>query len=111
MAKAKGMFQKLVDITNKRDTEAFKNLFHEDYMHVRETDLVNKDEFFEEILVVWSKPDWNWHQIAKYIYEYKHTMLTRWEENGEVVTNSAILKEGQFWRTIINRAPKETSHS
>ena len=38
------MFQQLIECFNNWDEETFKELHHEDYMFIRETELLNRDE-------------------------------------------------------------------
>jgi hypothetical protein len=108
MTKSKSMFEKTNDVFENWDKEAFKNLFHEDYMKVRETEMVNRDEHVEDVSKLASQSDWNWHtdwnwhKIVKNMYEDEYVSVSRWEENGEIVTNCVILREGQFWRSMVN---------
>jgi hypothetical protein len=71
-------------------------------MKVRETEMVNRDEHVEDVSKLASQSDWNWDKIVKNMYEDEYVSVSRWEENGEIVTNCVILREGQFWRSMVN---------
>jgi len=43
------LFQKYVEVFTDWDVDAFRGLHHEDFMFVRETDLLNLDEHIEII--------------------------------------------------------------
>ena len=62
---------------DKWDSIAFKNCFHEEFMFVRETDLVTRDEFCASIdnLMEQGKLDW---QNIELVHENDHVMETKW---------------------------------
>ena len=58
------LFQKYVEVFTDWDVDAFRGLYHEDFMFVRETDLLNLDEHIEIIdKLVWDG-QMNWHKVA-----------------------------------------------
>jgi len=78
-------------------------------MHLQETDFLNKDEHVKVISELATKPELNWHKIAKCVYEDEYVSITRWEENGEIVTHCSTIKNDQVWRAVISRVPMESS--
>ena len=109
MIKSNSLFQKLYNIFENWDEEAFRNHHHEDFMHLQETDVLNRDEHVKVISELATKPGWNWHKIAKCIYEDKYCNIIRWEDNGEIVTHVSTIKNDQVWRAVISRVPKASS--
>ena len=60
------LFQKYVEVFTDWDVDAFRGLHHEDFMFVRETDLLNLDEHIEIIdKLVWDG-QMNWHKVASW---------------------------------------------
>ena len=70
---------------------------------------LNRDEHVEVISELATKPGWNWHKIAKCIYEDEYLSIIRWEDNGEIVTHVSTIKNDQVWRAVISRVPKASS--
>ena len=88
------------------DVVEFQNIHHEDYMVVKETGLLDKDEHTKVISELAPKDDWNWHKIAKCTFENQYVLVCTWEEDGEIVNNVSTIINSQLWRTIISRVPK-----
>ena len=101
-----GLFDKFLDCFNNFDPNTFRDLHHEDFIFLRETEMLTRDEHVEVISRVATKDDWNWQNIVTLLYEDDYVSLIRWEESGEVVTNSCFVKDGQCWRSVVNRVPK-----
>ena len=62
------------------DLEKFKNINHEDYMFVRETELLTGDEHLESFAKLVNDTAWNWDWFkgVQVLYEDEHVLLTRW---------------------------------
>tara|TARA_B110000003_G_scaffold83759_1_gene85662 strand:- start:142 stop:543 length:402 start_codon:yes stop_codon:yes gene_type:complete len=91
----------------KWDPVAFKNCFHEEFMFVRETDLVTRDEFCASIgeLMEQGKLDW---QNIELVHENNHVMETKWIDGDELVVRVNLKKDGLTWRSIVKRSPIPT---
>ena len=78
-------------------------------MFVRETDLLTRDEHVESFAKLALDPNWNWdwYKSVKVLYEDEHILVTRWEDQDDIVTNTSIIKEGLCWRAIVVRNPKK----
>ena len=53
------LYKKYLDVYSNWDLETFKNIHHEDYMFVRETDLLTRDEHVESFAKLSVDPNWN----------------------------------------------------
>ena len=101
------MFQQLIECFNNWDEETFKELHHEDYMFIRETELLNRDEHVSNISKLVKESTWNWQHVATLIHENEFVTEARWEENNEVVTNFMVKKNNQIWRALVCRVEKK----
>jgi|TARA_B110000037_G_C17023045_1_gene466134 hypothetical protein len=101
------LIKKYLDVYSNWDLETFRNIHHEDYMFIRETDLLTRDEHVDNFVKLTTDPNWNWDwfKSVDVLYEDKHVLLTRWEDNGDIVTNTSIIKDGLCWRAIVVRNP------
>ena len=89
------------------DKEEFKKIHHPDYMFIRETELVNLDDYANNI------EEWVLSgEYAKFTENRRRTALVhenpflteyRWEEKDEIVTHIVLKKKGLAWRSIVNR--------
>ena len=104
------LFQKYLDVYSNWDLETFKDIHHEDYMFVRETDLLTRDEHVESFAKLAQDPTWNWDwfKSVEVLYEDEHILVTRWKDRGEIVTNTSIIKDGLCWRAIVVRNPSQS---
>ena len=100
------MFQQLIECFNNWDEEAFKELHHEDFMFIRETELLNRDEHVSNIAQLVKETTWNWQHVATLIHENEFVTEARWEENNELVTNFMVKKNNQIWRALVCRVEK-----
>ena len=102
------LHKKSIDVFTNWDIEAFKNLFHEDFFLLRETQLLTLDEHIENIAKLVETTDWL--KTAKrqvLIHENEYVYETRWEDGEDIVTNVILKKENdKIWRSIVNRMPK-----
>ena len=90
--------------------EGFRNLHDEDFLFIRETELLTLDEHVENIarLVETSSfLDDTKSQIL--IHENEFVCEMRWFDRGETVTNVILLKNGKAWRSIVNRVPMKNA--
>ena len=101
------MFQQLIECFNNWDEETFKELHHEDFMFIREAELLNRDEHVRNVSKLVKEPAWNWQHVATLIHENEFVTEARWEENNEVVTNFMVKKNNQIWRALVCRVEKE----
>ena len=94
----------------KWDPIAFKNCFHDEFMFVREMDLVTRDEFCASIdnLMVQGKLDW---QNIELVHENDHVMETKWIDGDELVVRVNLKKDGLTWRSIVKRTPINKANS
>ena len=102
-------FEKAGDVLADWNKEEFRKLFHEDFLFIRETELVTLDDHMNNLDKFMSKPE-----NAKELIERRRNALVqenhfvtevRWKENGEIVTNVFLKKDGLGWRSIVNRVP------
>ena len=63
------LFQKYVEVFTDWDVDAFRGLHHEDFMFVRETDLLNLDEHIEIIDKLVRDGQMNWHKRQSFWYQ------------------------------------------
>ena len=110
MEHSMSLFQKYLDVYSNWDLQTFKDIHHEDYMFVRETDLLTRDEHVESFAKLAQDPNWNWDwfKSVEVLYEDEHILVTRWKDRGEIVTNTSIIKDGLCWRAIVIRNPSQS---
>ena len=99
-------WQNMRDIMSakKFDPITFKNQFHEEFMFIRETSLVDRDQFCAEIdeLMTEGKNNIPFDDMGL-IHENRHVTEWRWEEGSELVTHVCMKKRGRAWRSIVYR--------
>ena len=89
------------------DKEEFKKIHHPDYMFIRETELLTRDEHVDNIdRLVREKDFFNTFKI-QLVHENEFISEGRWEDNGEIVTRVFLMKQGKAWRQIVSRTPIE----
>ena len=54
------LIKKYLDVYSNWDLETFRNIHHEDYMFIRETDLLTRDEHVDNFVKLTTDPNWNW---------------------------------------------------
>lgn len=77
--------------------EKFKNIHHEDYMFVHETEHLSRDEHVESFAKFVYDLNWNWFKDVEVPYEDQHVFLIRWQDKGDVVTNTNLINDGLCW--------------
>ena len=74
-------------------------------MTIRETKMVCRDEHVADkselaYLLVWDES-----KVVENVYEEEHIRVTKWIDNVELVAYGVVLKDGQYWLSIVNRVP------
>ena len=95
------------------DKEIFKKIHHDDFLFIRETELLTLDEHVEVIDNAVMTSDFaeqqNRNMILIHANEYVEEY--RWRDNEDIVTVVFLLKNGKTWRQIANRVPAAESLS
>ena len=89
--------------------ETFRDLHHEDFMFIRETELLTLDEHVKNIDRLVRKEDFgkNFNKIAQIVHENDYVSEYSWRDGNEIVTTVVLTKLGRAWRQIANRVPIE----
>ena len=68
-------------------------------MFVYETELLSRDEHVESFSKFVDDPNWNWNWFkdVEVPYEDQHVFLIRWQDKGDVVTNTNLINDGLCW--------------
>ncbi|MAI59151.1 MAG: hypothetical protein CML56_09300 [Rhodobacteraceae bacterium] len=95
------------------DKEIFKNIHHDDFLFIRETELLTLDEHVKVIDNAVKTTDFaeqqNRNMVLIHANEYVEEY--RWRDNDDIVTVVFLLKNGKTWRQIANRVPAAESLS
>ena len=88
------------------DLIKFKSQFHEDFMFIRETSLVDRDEFCAEIdqLMAEGKDNIPLDDM-ELIHENEDVTELRWVDGNERIVRINLKKDGLIWRSIVKRTP------
>ncbi len=101
-------WQNMRDIwkAEKFDLIKFKSQFHEDFMFIRETSLVDRDEFCAEIdqLIAEGKNNIPFDDM-ELIHENDDVTELRWVDGNERIVRINLKKDGLIWRSIVKRTP------
>ena len=100
-----GIHENFCAIFKNFDPDAFRAIHHEEFMVVRELELSTLDDHCEIINKLAIKPDWDWHKKAEVVHENFYRVEWRWQDGDEIVTNVSLKKDGQLWRSVVNRIP------
>ena len=102
-----GMFEKSRQVFRNWDVEAFRDLHHEDFFFIRETELLTLDEHVENIARLVETTNILERVLQQtLIHENEHITEIRWQEGNEVVTNVMLKREDdKIWRSIVIRNP------
>ena len=102
-------YKKTGEVIADWNKEEFRKLFHEDFLFIRETELVTLDDHMNNLDEFMSKPEnaktMTEDRINSLVHENRFVTEIRWEEKGEIVTNVFLKKDGLGWRSIVNRVP------
>ena len=85
------------------DKEAFRELHHEDFLFIRETELLTRDEHVDNIDRLVREKDLFNSFKPQLIHENQFISEGRWEDNGEIITRVFLIKQGKAWRQIVSR--------
>ena len=100
-------FEKSGEIMQNWDKNEFRKLFHEDFMFIREFEMVTLEDHINNIDIFMTEQDRTKMMAERrrnsLIHENRFVTEVRWEEGGELVTNVFLKKEGLVWRSIVNR--------
>ena len=100
-------FEKSGEIMQNWDKNEFRKLFHEDFMFIREFEMVTLEDHINNIDIFMTEQDRTKMMAERrrtsLIHENRFVTEVRWEEGGEIVTNVFLKKEGLVWRSIVNR--------
>ena len=103
------MSEKYLSVFANWDKEVFRNLHHEDFMFIRETELLTLDEQVDTIDRLVKESDYHkfFLKNAELIHENNYISEGRWREGDEIVTSVTLIKNGKAWRQIVNRVIPE----
>ena len=95
------------------DKEVFRNIHHEDFLFIRETELLTLEDHVENIdrLVTTTNFAEKQNKQAVLIHENEYVSEVRWRDGDEIVTAVVLLKNGKAWRQIANRVHLEDALS
>ena len=100
-------FEKSGEIMQNWDKNEFRKLFHEDFMFIREFEMVTLEDHINNIDIFMTEQDRTKMMAERrrnsLIHENRFVTEVRWEEGSEIVTNVFLKKEGLVWRSIVNR--------
>jgi len=93
------------------DKEVFRNIHHEDFLFIRETELLTLDDHVENIDRLVTTTDFAKVQNsnAVLIHENEYVSEVRWRDGEDIVTAVVLLKNGKAWRQIANRVSAKES--
>ena len=84
-------FEKAGDALANWNKEEFRKLFHEDFLFIRETELVTLDDHMDKMNEFMSNQDnakmMAARRIQGLVHENRFVTEIRWEENDEIFTN------------------------
>jgi repressor of nif and glnA expression len=98
-------FERAQKIFNNWDKEAFRAAHHEDYMFIREFEMVTLEDHVESVDEV-MRNGYDVHKRWTLMHENEYVEEVRWEEGDEIVTHVSLKKDGLLWRGFVNRVKK-----
>ena len=103
-------WQKMRDIyyADEYDPIAFKNCYHEDFLFIRETSLVDRDDFCAEIDELMSQGELMPFDDMELIHENDDVTEVRWFQGNERIVRLNLKKDGLIWRSVVKRTPIKT---
>ena len=101
--------EKYLSVFSNWDKEVFRNIHHEDFMFIRETELLTLDEQVDTMDRLVRENGYHkfFLQNAELIHENNYISEGRWREGNEIVTSVTLIKNGKAWRQIVNRVIPE----
>ena len=89
------------------DKENFRDLHHEEFLFIRETEPLHRDDHVANIDRLITKGKFDLSKSPILIHENKYISQVRWQYGNEIVTRVFMIKEGKAWRQIVSRIPSE----
>ena len=89
------------------DKEKFRNLHHKDFLFIRETELLHRDDHVENIDRLITEEKFDLSKSPTLVHENEYISEARWQDGSEIVTRVFMIKEGKAWRQIVSRIPIE----
>ncbi len=88
------------------DKEKFRDLHHEDFIFIKETELLTRNEHVENIDRLIKEGEFNsFDHQSSLVHENEFVSETRWQDDKEIVTRVYMLKDGKAWRLVVSRIP------
>ena len=88
------------------DKEVFRDIHHEDFLFIRETELLTLDAHVENLDKLAQTTNFLKNtRNGQLIHENEYVFENRWKEKNEMVTVVILIKKGKAWRQIVNRVP------
>ena len=98
------LFKKSVTVFDNYDADAFRSLHHKDFIFYRDEE-TNLDQHCKVMNELCKAPDFHPLKNAELIHENEYTLEMRWEDDGEIVTNLSLKKDGLYWKAMFSRTP------
>ena len=86
-------FERAQKIFNNWEKEAFRAAHHEDYMFIREFEMVTLEDHVESVDEV-MRNGYDVHKRWTLMHENEYVEEVRWEEDDEIVTHVSLKKDG-----------------
>jgi len=101
------IYWKIEELRNKGwNKEKYRDVHHEDFLFIKETELLTRDEHVENIDRLINEGQFNsFTQKSKLVHENEFVLETRWQDDNEIVTRVYMLKDGKAWRLVVSRIP------
>lgn len=94
--------KKSVTVFDNYDADAFLSLHHKDFIFFRD-EYTNLDQHCAFMNELCKGPNFHPLKNAELICLKEYTLKMRWEDNGEMVTNLSLKKDGLYWKAMVNR--------
>lgn len=78
-------------------------MHHEDFMFIRETELLVLDNHITFIDELASKREMDWHTKATLSHKDEYLIAACWEQEGKIIMNVHVKKGGLSWRALVSR--------
>ena len=104
-----------INIIKNNDLETLEELLHDDFMFIRESGLVTKEEYIEHIKMLRTESGGLQFLDFKCCYEDENTIVQQdlfhdpKDNKRFLVTNFDAFKENKLWRSMINPIEVESA--